>query len=274
MSTPVRPVHHWAWNRGDRPQRAGHLPRRSSRARRPASTLTDNGKVHHPAVRRQGRPQRLEHELRAGASPRRTAAEPPADSGQGGAVASKPSRSGWPPKTLSPPPAPSSKTPRRVLQHHSHRRPHRSLAHQAPPPAPTRPGPRPPQATAPATPAAASASDRLDAGGCVTCATAGKLYHIGIGRTHARTHVLLLVRDLHIRVSNAASGNYSAHLPSTARAAASPPGAHQDPRPEPHADPANRRTPNPVLGSGSFRSLGHHIGAGEGNRTLMTSLEG
>lgn len=34
----------------------------------------------------------------------------------------------------------------------------------------------------------------------------GKLYHIGIGRTHARTHVLLLVQDTHIRVINAATG--------------------------------------------------------------------
>src|SRR5439155_159706 len=30
--------------------------------------------------------------------------------------------------------------------------------------------------------------------------------HIGIGRTHARTHVILLVQDLHIRVVNAVTG--------------------------------------------------------------------
>jgi hypothetical protein len=30
--------------------------------------------------------------------------------------------------------------------------------------------------------------------------------HIGIGRTHARTHVLLLIQDLHIRVIHAATG--------------------------------------------------------------------
>ena len=34
----------------------------------------------------------------------------------------------------------------------------------------------------------------------------GRLYHIGIGRTHARTHVLLLIQDLHIRVIHAATG--------------------------------------------------------------------
>lgn len=31
-------------------------------------------------------------------------------------------------------------------------------------------------------------------------------HHIGIGRTHARTHVLMLVDDLHIRVVNAVTG--------------------------------------------------------------------
>jgi hypothetical protein len=30
--------------------------------------------------------------------------------------------------------------------------------------------------------------------------------HIGIGRTHARTHILLLVQDLNIRIINAATG--------------------------------------------------------------------
>jgi hypothetical protein len=34
----------------------------------------------------------------------------------------------------------------------------------------------------------------------------GRLHHIGIGQTHARTHVLLLVQDLHVRVLNAATG--------------------------------------------------------------------
>ncbi len=35
---------------------------------------------------------------------------------------------------------------------------------------------------------------------------AGKLRHIPAGRTHARTHVLLLVQDLEVRVINAATG--------------------------------------------------------------------
>ncbi|GAA3707907.1 hypothetical protein GCM10022224_086830 [Nonomuraea antimicrobica] len=34
----------------------------------------------------------------------------------------------------------------------------------------------------------------------------GWLHHIGIGRTHARTHVILLIDDLHVRVVNAITG--------------------------------------------------------------------
>jgi hypothetical protein len=49
-------------------------------------------------------------------------------------------------------------------------------------------------------------TDRIDADGKVTLRHAGRLYHIGIGRAHARTRVLMLVHDLHIRVINAATG--------------------------------------------------------------------
>ena len=34
----------------------------------------------------------------------------------------------------------------------------------------------------------------------------GRLHHIGVGRTHARTHVILLIQDLHVRVVNAITG--------------------------------------------------------------------
>jgi transposase InsO family protein len=48
--------------------------------------------------------------------------------------------------------------------------------------------------------------DRIDTDGKVTLRVNGRLHHIGIGRTHARTPVLLLVQDLHVRVVNAATG--------------------------------------------------------------------
>jgi hypothetical protein len=48
--------------------------------------------------------------------------------------------------------------------------------------------------------------DRVDKSGTVTLRVAGKLRHIGIGRTHKGTHVILLVHDLEVRVVNAVTG--------------------------------------------------------------------
>ena len=48
--------------------------------------------------------------------------------------------------------------------------------------------------------------DRVDKSGTVTLRVAGQLRHIGIGRTHTGTHVILLVQDLDIRVVNAVTG--------------------------------------------------------------------
>jgi transposase InsO family protein len=48
--------------------------------------------------------------------------------------------------------------------------------------------------------------DRIDDTGAVTLRHHGRLHHIGIGRTHARTRVLLLIQDLNIRIINAATG--------------------------------------------------------------------
>jgi transposase InsO family protein len=86
------------------------------------------------------------------------------------------------------------------------RRPHRSLPHRATPAAAYAARPK-------AVPGDRSADthhrvrrDRIDHSGVVTLRHHGRLHHIGIGRTHARTHVLLLIRDLHIRVINAATG--------------------------------------------------------------------
>jgi hypothetical protein len=48
--------------------------------------------------------------------------------------------------------------------------------------------------------------DRIDDSGVVTIRHHGRLHHIGIGRTHARTHVLLLIQDLEIRIINQQTG--------------------------------------------------------------------
>ena len=40
----------------------------------------------------------------------------------------------------------------------------------------------------------------------LTLRIAGQLRHVGVGRTYARTPVILLVQDLHVRVVDAATG--------------------------------------------------------------------
>jgi transposase InsO family protein len=48
--------------------------------------------------------------------------------------------------------------------------------------------------------------DIVDKSGTVTLRIAGQLRHIGIGRTHSRTHVILLIQDLDVRVIHAITG--------------------------------------------------------------------
>ena len=77
----------------------------------------------------------------------------------------------------------------------------------APPrPPPTPPVPRPHPATAPADTHDRVRRDRIDTSGKITLRHGGRLYSIGIGRTHARTRVLILVQDLDIRIIDAATG--------------------------------------------------------------------
>jgi len=55
-------------------------------------------------------------------------------------------------------------------------------------------------------------TDRVDQFGKLTLRHAGRLHHIGIGRTHAGTRVLVLVQDLDIRIINAATGEHIRQL--------------------------------------------------------------
>jgi transposase InsO family protein len=86
-------------------------------------------------------------------------------------------------------------------------RPHRSLPHRATPATAYTARPK----AGPGTDRTADIhhrvrTDRVDHTGVVTLRVNGRLHHIGIGRTHARTHVLLLIHDLEIRVIDAATG--------------------------------------------------------------------
>jgi transposase InsO family protein len=91
------------------------------------------------------------------------------------------------------------------LDEYNHHRPHCSLPHRATPATAYSARPK-------ATPGERLDShhrvrtDRVDDTGSITLRLAGRLHHIGVGRSHARTHVLMLVRDLDIRIINAATG--------------------------------------------------------------------
>jgi hypothetical protein len=49
-------------------------------------------------------------------------------------------------------------------------------------------------------------TDRVDQAGVITLRVAGRLHHIGVGRTYTGTRVLVLVQDLNIKIINAATG--------------------------------------------------------------------
>jgi transposase InsO family protein len=90
---------------------------------------------------------------------------------------------------------------------YNNHRPHRSLPHRATPATIYQ---RLPKATPTGTRATDAHErvrrDRVDDAGSITLRVHGKLHHIGIGRTHARTPVIILAHDLDIRVVNATTG--------------------------------------------------------------------
>ena len=63
-----------------------------------------------------------------------------------------------------------------------------------------------PRGTAAATPHDYVRHGTIDKAGSMTLRVAGRPRHIGVGRTYARTDVILLVQDLDVTVVNAATG--------------------------------------------------------------------
>jgi transposase InsO family protein len=91
------------------------------------------------------------------------------------------------------------------VEEYNHRRPHCSLPHRSTPATAytARPKARPGERL---DAHRRVRTDRVDDSGTVTLRVAGRLHHISIGRAHARTHILMLVQDLNIRIINAATG--------------------------------------------------------------------
>ena len=88
---------------------------------------------------------------------------------------------------------------------YNHHRPHRALPHHATPAVAY-------TATPKATPTPSDdphhrvRRDIVDTNGKVTLRLAGRLHHIGLGRTHARTPIILLIDDHDVRIIDAATG--------------------------------------------------------------------
>jgi hypothetical protein len=91
---------------------------------------------------------------------------------------------------------------------YNQRRPHRSLPHRATPATvyTSLPKAAPDNGGREADTHDRVRRDRVDKAGKITLRQGGQLYSIGIGRTHTRTHVIVLVQDLDIRIVDAATG--------------------------------------------------------------------
>ncbi len=88
---------------------------------------------------------------------------------------------------------------------YNYHRPHRSMPHHATPATAYTARPKADPATRTDTHDRVR-TDRVDQFGKLTLRHAGRLHHLGIGRTHAGTRVLVLAQDLDIRIINAATG--------------------------------------------------------------------
>ena len=130
------------------------------------------------------------------------------------------------------------------VDEYNHRRPHRSLPHRATPAAryDTMPKATARRRAATPTPTTGSATTASTKPAPSPCASHGRLHHIGIGRTHAGTRVILLVHDLHIRVVNAITGELLRELTLDPDRDYQPTGAPKD-----HPNPENEQQPNPQL---------------------------
>jgi transposase InsO family protein len=112
---------------------------------------------------------------------------------------------------------------------YNHRRPHRSLPHHATPATAYTARPK-------ANPANRTDThnrvrrDRIDQAGVITLRAAGRLHHIGVGRTYTGTRVLVLVQDLHIRIIHAATGELLRELTLNPRKDYQPTGAPKGPK--------------------------------------------
>ena len=174
----------------------------------PASTLTDNGMVFTTRLSGgQGGRNGFEHELRRLGIKQKNG-KPNHPQTQGKVERFQQTLKNW---LAAQRPQPATLAQLQALldtftSYYNTRRPHKSLPHRATPATAYAARPK-------AAPGDRSAdthdrvrTDKIDTTGTVTLRHGGRLYHLGIGRAHAQTHVPLLIQDLHVRVIGAATG--------------------------------------------------------------------
>jgi transposase InsO family protein len=236
-----------AWNRVTGPIVLATFRAAAGRHGAPASTLTDNGLVFTTRYSGgKGGRNALENELRKLGITQKNG-KPNHPQTQGKVERFQQTLKNW---LAAQSPQPATLADLQALltaftSYYNHHRPHRSLPHQATPAVAYTTRPK-------AAPGNRSADthdrvrhDRVDADGKVTLRHAGTLYHIGIGRTHARTPILMLVQDLDIRIINAATGELLRQLTldpdrnyqPTGRPPGPPPGTPRPPRKPRHPEP-------------------------------------
>ena len=236
-----------AWNRVTGPIVLATFRAAAAAHGAPASTLTDNGMVFTTRLSGgKGGRNGFEHELRRpGIKQKNGRANHPQT--QGKAERFQQTLKNW---LAAQDPQPATLTELQALPGaftaiSNHQRPHRSLPHRATPATAYQARPKAAPGTRDTGTHNRVRTGRLDANGTVTLRHGGRLYHIGTGRTHARTHVLLLVQDLHIRIINAVTGELLRELildPSknyqpTGRPPGPPPGTPRPPRKQRNPEP-------------------------------------
>jgi transposase InsO family protein len=209
----------------------------------PASTLTDNGNVYTTRLAGgKGGRNALEHELRALGVTQKNG-RPSHPQTQGKVERFQQTLKKWL----------AAQTPAATLADLQHqldaftgiyntRRPHRSLEHRATPAVAYAARPKAVPGDRAADTHDRVRTDIIGTTGTVTLRTGGKLYHIGIGRAYAGTHITMLVQDLGIRIIDAATGELLRDLTLDPSRNYQP--TRQPPRPTP-SPPRKPRHPKP-----------------------------
>ena len=117
------------------------------------------------------------------------------------------------------------------LEAYNHQRPHRSLPHHATPATAYTARPKADPATRTDTHNRVR-RDRIDQAGVITLRVAGRLHHIGVGRTYTGTRVIVLIQDLRIRIIHATTGELLRELTLNPTKDYQPTGAPKGPKPK------------------------------------------